>query len=212
VTLTLIPAEDPEEPSAAEQRIIDALRAGGAFFAGQLAAMTQATSEQAVVDTLWNLAWTGRVTNDTFAPVRGLLAGGSQAHRTTRRAPRARMFRGTSIPTTLTAARPPHRARRWPGTLVAAARAVRRWRTARDGLGEPSPGALRRRHARQCAGRGRPGRVRAGVPCARRIRGCRALSPRLLHREARGRTVRGIRHRRPPPRVRRLADPPRVVP
>ncbi|WP_433720292.1 ATP-dependent helicase [Microbacterium laevaniformans] len=105
VALTLTPAEDPEAPSDTEQRIIDALRAGGAFFAGQLAAMKQATSEQAVIDALWNLAWTGRVTNDTFAPVRGLLAGGSQAHRTARRAPRARMFRGTSIPTTLAATR-----------------------------------------------------------------------------------------------------------
>lgn len=105
VVLTLTPPEEPEAPSDQEQRILDALSAGGAFFAGQLAAMTQATSEQAVIEALWNLAWTGRVTNDTFAPVRGLLAGGSQAHRTTRRAPRARMFRGTSIPTTMTAPR-----------------------------------------------------------------------------------------------------------
>ena len=103
--LTLAVPDDPEQPAELEQRILDALGTGGAYFAGQLAAMTQATSEQAVIDALWNLAWTGRVTNDTFAPVRSLLAGGSQAHRTARRTPRARMFRGTSIAVTMTAPR-----------------------------------------------------------------------------------------------------------
>lgn len=105
VPLTLALPDDPEPPTELEQRILDALGAGGAFFAGQLAGMTSALSEQAVVEALWNLTWTGRVTNDTFAPVRGLLAGGSQAHRTTRRTPRARMFRGTSIAATVTAPR-----------------------------------------------------------------------------------------------------------
>ncbi|QOC26495.1 ATP-dependent helicase [Microbacterium hominis] len=105
VPLTLALPDDPEPPTELEQRILDALGAGGAFFAGQLAGMTSALSEQAVVEALWNLTWTGRVTNDTFAPVRGLLAGGSQAHRTTRRTPRARMFRGTSIAATVMAPR-----------------------------------------------------------------------------------------------------------
>lgn len=107
VPFTLTVPDDPEPPSELEQRILDALGAGGAYFAGQLAAMTQAASEQAVVDALWNLAWTGRVTNDTFAPIRSLLAGGSQAHRAVRRTPRARMFRGTSIAVTMSA---PHTA------------------------------------------------------------------------------------------------------
>jgi len=110
VALTLAPPDRPDDadpPTDLEQRILDALGGGGAFFAGQLAGMTQATSEQAVVDALWNLTWTGRVTNDTFAPVRGLLGGGSQAHRTVRRAPRARMFRGTSIAATAPRAAPP---------------------------------------------------------------------------------------------------------
>jgi len=85
----------PETPL--EQRVLEVLSAGGAYFAGQLAAMTDAVNEQSVVDALWNLTWTGRVTNDTFAPVRGLLGGGSQAHRTARRTPRSRMFRGTPL-------------------------------------------------------------------------------------------------------------------
>jgi len=110
VALTLAAADrddDADPPSGLEQRILDALDGGGAFFAGQLAGMTQATSEQAVVDALWNLTWTGQVTNDTFAPVRGLLGGGSQAHRTVRRTPRARMFRGTPIAATAPRTAPP---------------------------------------------------------------------------------------------------------
>ncbi|MCK6079918.1 ATP-dependent helicase [Microbacterium sp. EYE_5] len=94
-SLTLQVPED--EPTPFEQSILDALGAGGAFFAGQLAGMIEAPNEQSVIDALWNLTWAGRVTNDTFAPVRGLLGGGSQAHRVTRRTPRTRMFRGTPI-------------------------------------------------------------------------------------------------------------------
>ncbi|MFT4052133.1 MAG: ATP-dependent helicase [Microbacterium sp.] len=88
---------DPEPPNDLEERLLQALTNGGAYFAAQLTAMTEASSEQAVVDALWNLVWTGRVTNDTFAPVRALLGGGSQAHRAVRRAPRTRMFRGTPL-------------------------------------------------------------------------------------------------------------------
>ncbi len=93
--LTLPPPE--EEPTAFEQRILDALAAGGAYFAAQLVPMTGAENEQSVVEALWNLTWSGRVTNDTFAPVRSLLGGGSQAHRVARRTPRSRMFRGTPL-------------------------------------------------------------------------------------------------------------------
>ncbi|MBN9225669.1 MAG: DEAD/DEAH box helicase [Microbacterium sp. SCN 70-27] len=97
VSLTLTLPDDPEPPSALEAQLRAALAGGGAFFAAQLAAMTGAESEQAVIEALWNLTWTGQATNDTFAPVRALLTGGSQAHRTARRTPRTRMFRGTPL-------------------------------------------------------------------------------------------------------------------
>lgn len=80
-----------------EAQVLASLQVGGAYFAAQLKDMTGAESEQSVLDALWNLAWTGRVTNDTFAPIRLLLAGGSQAHKVTRRAPRARAYRGVSF-------------------------------------------------------------------------------------------------------------------
>jgi ATP-dependent helicase Lhr and Lhr-like helicase len=89
------------------------LSAGGAYFPAQVRALTEAENEQSVVEALWRLAWSGRVTNDTFAPVRGLLAGGSQAHRVARRAPRARMFRGTSLPRPTAPARSATAGGRW---------------------------------------------------------------------------------------------------
>ncbi|MDR2996924.1 MAG: ATP-dependent helicase, partial [Microbacterium sp.] len=90
----------PEEPPASgslEEKLLDALRLSGAQFAGALRAMTDAENEQSVLDALWSLTWQGHITNDTFAPVRALIAGGSQAHKTTRRAPRTRTYRGVSL-------------------------------------------------------------------------------------------------------------------
>lgn len=85
-----------------EARLLGALggpgsREGGAYFAAQLKEMTGAENEQSVLEALWALTWSGHVTNDTFAPIRSLLAGGSQAHRVTRRAPRTRTYRGVSL-------------------------------------------------------------------------------------------------------------------
>ncbi|MEV4737736.1 MULTISPECIES: ATP-dependent helicase [unclassified Microbacterium] len=91
---------EPDSEIAAdslEARVLEALGAGGAYFAAQLRDMTGAENEQSVLEALWNLTWAGRVTNDTFAPIRSLLAGGSQAHRVTRRAPRTRAYRGMSL-------------------------------------------------------------------------------------------------------------------
>ncbi|WEK13512.1 MAG: DEAD/DEAH box helicase [Candidatus Microbacterium phytovorans] len=107
-------SEDDVAPSPLEEQLLSALAGGGAFFAGQLVPLVGAENEQSVVDALWNLAWTSRITNDTFAPVRLLLGGGSQAHRTVRRTPRARMFRGTPIARPQTAPqRPPLVGGRW---------------------------------------------------------------------------------------------------
>ncbi|MGM7680160.1 Lhr family ATP-dependent helicase [Microbacterium sp. A94] len=97
----LAPFTLPEPEGAAseslEADLLAALSAGGAYFAAQLRDMTSAPNEQSVLDALWNLTWSSRITNDTFAPVRQLLAGGSQAHKAVRRAPRTRAFRGVSF-------------------------------------------------------------------------------------------------------------------
>ena len=111
--LTLLPPEDEIASGSLEERIVGALANGGAYFAAQLRQLADAENEASVVEALWSLTWAGRVTNDTFAPVRMLLGGGSQAHRTARKAPRARMYRGASVARVSTPPRPPAIGGRW---------------------------------------------------------------------------------------------------
>lgn len=121
---TLPESEDEIAPDSLESRLLDALSAGGAYFATQLREMTSAENEQSVLEALWNLTWSSRVTNDTFAPIRSLLAGGSQAHRVTRRAPRTRTYRGMSL--ARTPARPTAVGGRWSLLPTAETDAARR--------------------------------------------------------------------------------------
>ncbi|MGO3089273.1 MAG: ATP-dependent helicase [Galactobacter sp.] len=81
--LTLRRAEN-FEPGDLHRRVLDALAGGGGWFLGQLGALLNAAGAESgaphVTETdlaaaLWDLVWAGYVTNDTFAPVRGLLAG-----------------------------------------------------------------------------------------------------------------------------------------
>jgi ATP-dependent helicase Lhr and Lhr-like helicase len=58
------------------------------------AATVPGTTDADVTRALWDLVWSGRLTNDTFAPVRGLLAGAnSGTHSRPARPPRARFGR-----------------------------------------------------------------------------------------------------------------------
>ncbi|MCP1412471.1 ATP-dependent helicase [Paenarthrobacter sp. A20] len=91
--LTLNPS--PEfEPGDAQQRLLEHFSAGGGYFFRQLTevagGMDSVLSDDAVVSALWDLVWAGRVTGDTFAPVRAMIAGGKTAHRQVAKAPRAR--------------------------------------------------------------------------------------------------------------------------
>ncbi|WP_029150135.1 Lhr family ATP-dependent helicase [Microbacterium indicum] len=97
--ITLAPPESEVDAASLDARVLEALGPGGAMFAGQvvLALDDPEASTTAVVDALWRLVWAGRVTNDTFAPLRQLMAGGSQAHKAARRPPRTRSFRGVSF-------------------------------------------------------------------------------------------------------------------
>ncbi|CAM5374998.1 DEAD/H associated domain protein OS=Tsukamurella paurometabola (strain ATCC 8368 / DSM / CCUG 35730 / CIP 100753 / JCM 10117 / KCTC 9821 / NBRC 16120 /NCIMB 702349 / NCTC 13040) OX=521096 GN=Tpau_1014 PE=4 SV=1 [Tsukamurella paurometabola] len=81
--LTVAPP-DALDLTDAHVAIEDAVRGGGAYFYRQLAGATP--------EALWDLVWAGRLTGDTFAPVRARLAGGRRAtaHRSPRRPPRAR--------------------------------------------------------------------------------------------------------------------------
>ena len=91
--LTLNPSPD-FEPGDAQQRLLEYLGAGGGYFFRQLTdvagGMDAVLSDDAVVSALWDLVWAGRITGDTFAPVRAMIAGGRTAHRQVAKAPRAR--------------------------------------------------------------------------------------------------------------------------
>ncbi|BBE21556.1 DEAD/DEAH box helicase [Arthrobacter sp. MN05-02] len=81
--LTLRP--DPAfEPSSIHTSLLDLLAGGGGFFLRQLTNqldVQEAVSDTAVVTALWDLVWAGRISNDTFTPVRALLANGKTAHK-----------------------------------------------------------------------------------------------------------------------------------
>ncbi|HET7431659.1 MAG TPA: ATP-dependent helicase, partial [Nocardioides sp.] len=87
------------EHSDLHQAVLDALAPGGAWFFRQLADAVGATDQQ-LTDVLWELVWAGRIGNDTLAPLRARLRGGSTAHRSRRPPPRARSLARTGPPGT----------------------------------------------------------------------------------------------------------------
>ncbi|MGI6878902.1 Lhr family ATP-dependent helicase [Microbacterium sp. gxy059] len=119
--LTLAAPEGEVADDALDARVLGALSTGGAFFTSQIADLARAAdpahaatvSETAVAEALWRLVWAGRVTNDTFGPVRTLLQSGSQSHKAARRAPRTRTFRGVSFSPAPSAPRGPVLGGRW---------------------------------------------------------------------------------------------------
>ncbi|WP_105035197.1 ATP-dependent helicase [Cryobacterium aureum] len=86
------------ETTPLQQEILATLGGGGAYFFRQLADAVGSQDDAALVYALWDLVWAGLINNDTFAPVRSLLAGGHTAHRQSRAVPRARLHHGRSMP------------------------------------------------------------------------------------------------------------------
>ena len=94
-----LPGPDPERvPSDEGIAVLDALAGGGAHFFRTLSDHVGSTDDEALTTTLWDLVWAGRVTGDTFAPVRALLAGGRTAHRRTASGPRRSRYAGRRGP------------------------------------------------------------------------------------------------------------------
>jgi ATP-dependent helicase Lhr and Lhr-like helicase len=87
-------AEDAEfEPEEQHLAVLDALAGGGAYFFRALGEAVGSTDDQALTQTLWDLVWAGRISNDTLAALRSRLAGGKVAHKSRPTAPRARYGR-----------------------------------------------------------------------------------------------------------------------
>ena len=152
---------------------------GGAYFFRALAAAVVdrmgPTTDADIAAALWELAWSGRVTGDTLAPLRGRLGGGRTAHRTRAARPVRGRYAGSGAGLASYAASgraavrpaPPAVAGRWALAPRAGGR-PHRARTC-DGRGAARP--LRRRDARGGRGRGhRPAATRPSTRCSRRPR------------------------------------------
>ncbi|WP_329620868.1 DEAD/DEAH box helicase [Streptomyces sp. NBC_01255] len=95
----LLPPAHPLELSALHESVLTILSGGYGLFFRQIADQVRATThpdatDPQLADALWDLAWSGRLTNDTLAPLRSLLGSGrtagSTAHRARRTVPRGR--------------------------------------------------------------------------------------------------------------------------
>jgi ATP-dependent helicase Lhr and Lhr-like helicase len=106
--LMLPPPLDQEWP-ALHKSILDSLQ-GGALFFRQLPAEAE---EADVVAALWDLAWAGLVGNDTLAPVRALISGGTGAHKSRPAPGRSRYHRSGRVSLTTLRQGPPTVAGRW---------------------------------------------------------------------------------------------------
>ncbi|WP_345289306.1 Lhr family ATP-dependent helicase [Streptomyces gulbargensis] len=118
----LLPPPHPLELTALHESVLTALSGGYGLFFRQIADHIRATThpeatDPQLADALWELAWSGRLTNDTLAPLRALLGSGrtagSTAHRARRTVPRGRF--GALGTTARTASRtgPPTVSGRW---------------------------------------------------------------------------------------------------
>ncbi|MGW1194950.1 ATP-dependent helicase [Streptomyces sp. NPDC002536] len=99
----LLPPPHPLELSPLHEAVLDALSGGYGLFFRQIAERVRAAgadsgdasgSDARIAEAVWDLAWSGRLTNDTLAPLRALLGSGrtagATAHRARRSVPRGR--------------------------------------------------------------------------------------------------------------------------
>ncbi|MGR8007858.1 ATP-dependent helicase [Streptomyces hypolithicus] len=95
----LLPQPHPLELTALHESVLTTLSGGYGLFFRQIADQVRATThpdctDPQLADALWDLSWSGRLTNDTLAPLRSLLGSGrtagSTAHRAKRTVPRGR--------------------------------------------------------------------------------------------------------------------------
>ncbi|HEX9712682.1 MAG TPA: DEAD/DEAH box helicase [Actinomycetota bacterium] len=75
----LLPDPLPGEPSPAASRVLEALRDRGALFFRDIGAALGSTDDRELLEAIWELVWSGHVTNDTIAPLRALVGTGSRA-------------------------------------------------------------------------------------------------------------------------------------
>ncbi|MFF1956602.1 ATP-dependent helicase [Streptomyces sp. NPDC058220] len=118
----LLPPPHPLELTALHESLLTTLSGGYGLFFRQIADQIRATTHPEVTDpqladAVWDLAWSGRLTNDTLAPLRALLGSGrtagSTAHRARRPVPRGRYGTLTAAARTASRTGPPTVSGRW---------------------------------------------------------------------------------------------------
>ncbi len=99
-----------DETTELQRSVLASLAGGGAYFFRQLSNSVGSLDDKALTVALWDLVWSGLITNDTFSPLRAYLGGTA---RTARAAPRARAHRGRARPSMPQQAGPPSVGGRW---------------------------------------------------------------------------------------------------
>jgi len=95
-----LPDPEHEVDDELERQVLTALAPGGAWFFRQLSDTIGSQDDAALSAALWALVWSGRVTNDTLAPLRALTRSGRPAHRSRQVAPRPGRVSRTGPPET----------------------------------------------------------------------------------------------------------------
>ncbi|WP_406391686.1 DEAD/DEAH box helicase [Streptomyces sp. NBC_00887] len=118
----LLPPPHPLEQTALHESVLTTLRGGYGLFFRQIADQVRATThpdctDPQLADALWDLVWSGRLTNDTLAPLRSFLGSGrtagSTAHRAKRSVPRGRYGSLTAAARPASRTGPPTVSGRW---------------------------------------------------------------------------------------------------
>ena len=118
----LLPQPHPLELTALHESVLSALSPGYGLFFRQITDQVRATThpdatDPQLADVVWDLAWSGWLTNDTLAPLRSLLGSGrtagSTAHRAKRTVPRGRYGSLTAAARPASRTGPPTVSGRW---------------------------------------------------------------------------------------------------
>ncbi|HCA86541.1 MAG TPA: DEAD/DEAH box helicase, partial [Streptomyces sp.] len=120
----LLPVPLPFEQSPLHEAVSTALSGGYGLFFRQIADQVRSAghpdcTDPQLAEAVWDLAWSGRLTNDTLSPLRALLGSGrtagATAHRAKRSVPRGRYgsLTGRTGRPTASQAGPPTVAGRW---------------------------------------------------------------------------------------------------
>ncbi|MBG6108853.1 ATP-dependent helicase [Frigoribacterium sp. CG_9.8] len=105
-----LPEPTGAETTELQRSILASLTGGGAYFFRQLSNAVGSTDDTVLTAALWDLVWSGLVTNDTLSPLRSYLGASTTKARAI---PRSRAYRGRARPTMPSTGGPPSAAGRW---------------------------------------------------------------------------------------------------